>query len=98
MSSHDDIRDQARKRLKNKADFKNYLWVWLGVSIILTVVWAISNPGGYFWPAWAIGGMGIAAFFQALGIYGPNRGVITESAVDDEVRRMTGGSSIDTQP
>ncbi|MBX3098886.1 MAG: 2TM domain-containing protein [Salinibacterium sp.] len=90
MGSSDDIRDQARKRLKNKADFKNYLWVWLGVSIILTAVWWISTPGGYFWPGWAIGGMGIAAFFQALAIYGPNRGAITESAIDDEVRRMSG--------
>ena len=90
MGSSDDIRDQARKRLKNKADFKNYLWVWLGVSIILTAVWWISNPGGYFWPGWAIGGIGIAAFFQALAIYGPNRGAITESAIDEEVRRMSG--------
>jgi hypothetical protein len=88
--STDDIRDQARKRLKSKADFKNYLWVWLGVSVILVVVYLISNPGGYFWPAWAIGGMGIAAFFQALSIYGPNRSAISESAVDAEVRRMNG--------
>ena len=92
MSSSDDIRDQARKRLKNKADFKNYLWVWLGVSVILTVVWAVSNPGGYFWPAWAIGGMGIAAFFIGLDAFGPNRGVITEAAIDDEVSRITRGS------
>ena len=90
--SSDDIRDQARKRLKAKAEFRNYLWIWLGVSLITTTVWAISNFGGYFWPGWVIGGMGIGAFFQALALYGPNRRGITESDIDAEVRRMTGGS------
>lgn len=86
----DEIRAQAVKRLKNKADFHTYLWVWLGVSIITTAIWAITNFGGYFWPGWAIGGMGIGAFFQALSIWGPNRNAISEARIDAEVRRMNG--------
>lgn len=85
-----EIRALATKRLKAKADFKNYLWVWLGVSVLLTAIWFIASPGSYFWPAWAIGGMGVAAFFQALGIYGPNRDVISESAIDAEVNKLKG--------
>ena len=87
----EDLRHAARKRLKNKQDFRNYLFIWLGVSLIVTLVWFFTNPGGYFWPGWVIGGMGIGAFFQALGIWGPGNGPITEDAVDAEVRRMQGG-------
>lgn len=86
----DDIRAQAVKRLKSKADFQNYLFVWLGVSIITVGIWAVISPGSYFWPGWAIGGMGIGAFFQALSIWGPSRNAISESRVDAEVRRMNG--------
>lgn len=93
MSNTDDIRKQARKHLKSKADFKNYLGVWLGVAIITVAVWAVTDFGGYFWPGWAIGGMGVGAFFQVLSIWGPGRYGITESAIDEEVRRRTGGNS-----
>jgi fatty acid desaturase len=90
MDTPDDLRNAARKRLKAKADFRNYLFVWLGVTLIVTTVWALTSWGGYFWPAWVIAGMGIGAFFQALSIYGPGQGYISESAVDAEVRRMNG--------
>lgn len=85
----DELRSIAAKRLKARADFYSYLLVWLGVSILLTVIWAASGMG-YFWPGWAIGGMGVAALFQAIGVFGP-RGVITESAIDAEVERLKKG-------
>ena len=88
----DDLRAVARKRLKAQADFKNYLLVWGAVSIVLVVVWALTNPGGFFWPVWPIAGMGIAALFTGIAAYGPERGVISEERVDAEVRRMTKGS------
>jgi hypothetical protein len=87
--NNEELRELAKKRLKAKSDFYNYLLVWLGVSLLVTVIWFISNPGGYFWPAWVIGGMGIAAFFQAVAVYGPARGIITEQAIDAEVNRIT---------
>ena len=96
VTPKDPIREQARKSLKAKAEFRNFLGIWLGVSILLVGIWTFTswNAGGplYFWPAWPIGGMGIAAFFIGLDAFGPNRGVITEAAIDDEVSRITRGS------
>ena len=89
-TSDDELRKAARKRLKAKAEFRNYLFIWLGVSLIVTLVWALTAYGSYFWPGWVIGGMGIGAFFQALSIWGPGQNYITESAVDAEIRRMNG--------
>jgi Na+/H+-translocating membrane pyrophosphatase len=88
----EELRKLARRRLKAKADFKNFLFIWLLVSVLLTGIWFVTDAGGYFWPAWAIAGMGIAAFFMAIDAYGPNRGFIAEERIDEEIRRMTGGT------
>lgn len=91
IGSTDDkeIRDIARKRLQARQGFHYYLFIWLGVSIIVTLVWLLSG-GGYFWPGWVIGGMGIGAFFSGLNAYGPAQNLITESKVDAEVRKLKG--------
>lgn len=92
MSDDNELRDIARKRLQARQGFKYYLFIWLGVSLIVTVVWWLSGAG-YFWPGWVIAGMGIAAFFSGLNAYGPMQNVITESKIDDEVRRIKGGGT-----
>lgn len=87
----DELRALATKRVKARSDFYHYLLIWLGVSIVLTVIWALTNLGGYFWPAWAIAGMGIAAIFQAISVFGPAGGVTSESKIDAEVERLKKG-------
>jgi fatty acid desaturase len=88
-----DLRDQARKRLKAKRHFVEYLGIWLVVSIVMTAIWLLSSHGGYFWPVWPIAGMGIAALFIGLDAYGPGGRVITDSDIDNEVAKMTGRKS-----
>jgi len=87
----DELRALATKRVKARSDFYHYLLIWLGVSIILTVIWALTNFGGYFWPGWAIGGMGIAAFFQAISVFGPAGGVTTDAKINAEMDRLRKG-------
>ena len=88
----DDIRVQAKKRLKAQRDFKQFLGIWLGVSLLLVAIWAFTSFWNgepiYFWPAWPILGMGVAAFFQGLDAYGPGRRIITEADIDAEVERI----------
>jgi hypothetical protein len=84
----EELRVIAKKRLKKQADFKQYLWIWAGVSILLTVIWLLTSPGTYFWPIWAIFGMGIGALFSGIDAYGKNPKIITERDVDAEVERM----------
>jgi len=91
-TSTDDLRKLAKKRLKAKQDFKQYLGIWVGVSLLLVAIWAFTSFSYgsplYFWPAWPIGGMGVAAFFMALDAYGPGQRGITESDIDAEVERI----------
>jgi len=85
-----DIRTLARRRLLAQAEFKNYLLVYAGVTIVVVAIWFLTNPSAYFWPAWVIFGMGIGAAFKAFDAYGPRGKAVNESAIDDEVRRFEG--------
>lgn len=84
----EELRVIAKKRLKKQADFKQYLWVWAGVSVLMTAIWFLTSPGQYFWPIWGIFGMGVAALFIGIDAYSKNTKVITDSAIDAEVAKM----------
>jgi hypothetical protein len=91
---NDEIRTLAKKRLKAQAEFKQYLWVWLGVSLLVIAIWLITSLTAgqfyYFWPAWPIFGMAVAAFFIGIDAY-RGQHIITESAIDAEVERISRG-------
>lgn len=91
-AAEDDLRTQAKRRLKAQADFKQFLGIWLGVSVLLVGIWAVTSYTTghplYFWPIWPFLGMGVAAFFMGLEAYGANRTGITEADIDAEVVRM----------
>lgn len=86
----DGIREDARKRLKSRNDFKIMLAIFAVVTVILLAVWYLSSGwGSYFWPVWPILGMSIAAVFAGLDAYGITRRYITEADVDAEVERIS---------
>jgi hypothetical protein len=87
VTATDTYRDQIRKRLNDQRDFQKYLTVWGGVSLLVTIIWALTGMG-YFWPMWPILGMGIAAFFQWRVAYGTPPKDITEQDIDAEIERI----------
>jgi fatty acid desaturase len=91
MATKDDsLRDFARKSLKKKQDFRQYLWVYAAVVLLTTGVWFITSPNSYFWPMWVIFGMGVGALFAGLDAYGKiSNKPITDADVDAEVERLS---------
>jgi len=85
-----EIREIAKKQLKKQADLKGYLWIWLAVSAMLTVIWALTGFGTYYWPVWAVFGMGVGALFSGIDAYGRNPKIMSEAAIDAEVHRLKG--------
>ena len=83
----DDNRRAARYRLRAKVDFRNYLFVWFFVAAVLSIIWFLVTPNVYFWPIWAIAGMGIGALVAGWHAYGGSQ-TITEANVDAEIHRM----------
>lgn len=90
MSNDDDLRKAAKQRLKARQDLRTFLFVWAVVSGIVSGIWWLATPETYFWPIWAIAGMGVAVPFMAWSAYGQKR-VISEADIDAEVKKMTGG-------
>lgn len=81
------LREWARKSLKKKQDFKQLVGVWFAVSVLLSAIWALTGQG-YFWPIWAMFGIGIAVLFAGLDAYGPGfKKEITEADIDAEIER-----------
>ena len=89
----EELRTFAAKRLKKQAEFRNYLWVWVGVSVLCTAIWFLTSPGAYFWPVWVIFGMGIGALFSGIDAYRTtDPKAISDEAIDREVKRLKGST------
>ena len=86
---NDEIRQYAKKQLKKKSDFRQYLVVYAVVTALTSFIWFVTTPTGYFWPIWVVFGMGIGAVFTGLDAYGKlGSKPITEAQIDSEVERL----------
>ena len=58
--------------------------------MLLTVIWLLTPENEFYWPIFAIGGMGIGAFFAALDAYSKSfNKVITESDIQAEIKKLS---------
>ncbi len=89
MTEKDPVREYAKKSLKKKADFRQYLFVYAAVTAIVVTIYFLTSPTAYFWPGWVMFGMGIGAVFAGLDAYGKLGGKpITDADIDAEVERL----------
>src|SRR6478672_5928025 len=63
------LRDKAVRRLKKQRDFRSHLLVYILVNTFLVVIWAITDPHGFFWPVFPIAGWGIGVIMNAWDVY-----------------------------
>lgn len=75
------LRAQAVKRLKKRRDFHAHLLVYFLVNTFLVVIWAVTSPGGFFWPVFPIVGWGIGVVMNAWDVY------FSEDFGEDDIRR-----------
>jgi hypothetical protein len=78
-------RDRAMQQLKKRRDFRGHVLIYVLVNAFLVAIWAITDPHGFFWPLFIIGGWGIAVVMNAWDVYW--RQEITEEDVQHEVER-----------
>jgi len=88
--SDEEIYKIAKKRAKKKKDFYYHLGVYVGVNILIIVVWALSDIGppdiGYPWFIWSLGGWGIGILFHYLWVFVFNR-KSDRSAIEKEAEK-----------
>lgn len=75
------LRERAIKRLKKQRDFKGHLLVYALVNAFLVVIWAMTNPDGFFWPVFPIVGWGIGVVLNAWDVYQ------NDEFADEEIHR-----------
>ena len=60
QSLHRNDHDQRRHRkARSEGPFRAHATSYLLVIAILVIIWALTTPGGYFWPVWPMLGWGI---------------------------------------
>lgn len=82
------LRERAIKRLKKRRDFRGHLLVYALVNAFLVVVWALTDPHGFFWPVFPIVGWGIAVVLNAWDAY--RREEFDEAQIRREMERLQG--------
>lgn len=83
----DVLRERAVARLKKRRDFHGHLLVYVLVNAFLVVVWALTDPGGFFWPVFPMIGWGIFVVMNAWDVYRPED--FDEERIRREMARMT---------
>lgn len=77
-------RATARTRIEKRRSLQTGMVAYVVVNAFLVAIWAMTGAG-YFWPGWIIAGWGVG---MVLGFWDYARGPITDSDIDDELRRM----------
>jgi len=91
MTVHDQadrsaLREQAIAQLKKKRDFGVHLLVFFLVNGFLVVIWAMTDPHGFFWPIFPIVGWGIGVVLNAWDVF--RRAGFTEQQINSEIKHL----------
>jgi hypothetical protein len=52
--TEEEIYEQAKKRVEAKKGFYGNLGAWIIVNVVLIIIWAITDSGGYMWFLWPL--------------------------------------------
>lgn len=73
---------------------QHWLWAiwgsWLTTSVVCTVIYLLSDPGGDFWPKWVIGPWGALSLLSTIGAVasGDPQRHVNSRALDRRERRL----------
>lgn len=81
-----ELRERAIKRLKKRRDFHAHVLIYFLVNAFLVVIWALTTPGGFFWPVFPIVGWGIGVVMNAYDVYFTED--FTEDEISEEIRHL----------
>jgi hypothetical protein len=85
-SRQDVLRERAIKRLKKRRDFSGHLLVYVLVNAFLVVIWAMTDPNGFFWPVFPIVGWGVGVVMNAWDVYRNDE--FDEEQIRREIERL----------
>jgi hypothetical protein len=84
-----ELRDRALKRLKKRRDFRAHVLVYTLVNAFLVVIWAVTTPGGFFWPIFPLVGWGIGVVMNGWDAYFADD--FSEEDIEKEIEHLGHG-------
>lgn len=88
MTTDEELRERAIKRVEDRRGFYAHLAIYLIVNAALFAAWAMSG-GGYYWPMWVAFGWGIGILFHAFGVFFADKEP-DEETIQREIEKMRG--------
>jgi len=85
--SEETIYEEAKLKVKAKKDFYGNFGAWAVVNIILVIVWALTDLGGYPWFLWPLGIWGVFVLLNFLRVFVFERKSDT-GAIEKEVEKI----------
>jgi hypothetical protein len=82
------LRDEALDRLKKRQDLRAHLLVYVMTMALLWMIWLLTMPGGFPWPAIVMFGWGIGVVMNIWDVY--VRKPFTEAEIQEEIERLGG--------
>jgi uncharacterized ion transporter superfamily protein YfcC len=76
---------QARKRVTSRREFGSHVVVYVVFNAFMVLIWAVTS-GGYFWPAWVLGGWGVGLAMHAWDAF--FRRPVTDADIEAELQRL----------
>ena len=91
--SEEEIYRKAKERVEEKKGFRIHLAVYIGVNILLVIIWAATGAG-FPWFVFPLGGWGIGILFHFLGVYVFSRQTERDRReIEKEAERLRKGGS-----
>ena len=84
-AAQDKVHREAAKRVARRRGFQAHLMSFLAVNGFLIMIWVLSG-GGYFWPAFPMGGWAIGLVMHWWSVVAANSHT---ADIQAEVRRLT---------
>jgi hypothetical protein len=84
-----ELRERAIKRLKKRRDFRAHVLVYALVNAFLVVIWAVTTPGGFFWPIFPLVGWGIGLVMNGWDTYFSDD--FSEEDIEKEIEHLGHG-------
>jgi len=67
--TEEQIKEEAKRRVKAKRDFYGNLGAWAVVNIVLIIIWSLTNNGGHWWFLYPLCIWGFFVLVQGLRVF-----------------------------
>ncbi|MFC2040779.1 2TM domain-containing protein [Chloroflexota bacterium] len=87
--TEEQIYEEAKRRIKEKKGFWGHFGTWAAINVMLIIIWALTDLGGYPWFIWPLCCWGFFVLLHYLRVFvferKTDRGAIEKEA--EKIRR-----------